>query len=337
MRAALFAALALAVLAAACGDDEGTSPAGTPTEAPVSSTAIPSVDRAAAICAAVPEVAGNVQSSELIEISGIAASRQNEGVLWAHNDSGDTARVFAMGPDGTHIASFTLAGAEAVDWEDMAIGPGPDEGVDYLYLADIGDNRKQRPEVIVYRVPEPTVTFLGTPVTQELAEAERLTLRYPDEAHDAETLLVDPMTGDLVIVTKELAGGPSFVYRAPRSTAPGAPTTLEEVATINFAGLDSQVEIPSDAPPIPRGAPHLPTGGDVSGDGSLVIIRTYGSVWIWTRPAGAPLWEIARGLPCEAPSTIEPQGEAIAFDSDGNGYVTVSEGENPPLNHFAGN
>jgi hypothetical protein len=36
-----------------------------------------------------------------------------------------------------------------------------------------------------------------------------------------------------------------------------------------------------------------------------------------------------------APSAIEPQGEAIAFDADGRGYTTVSEGTNPPLHHFS--
>jgi hypothetical protein len=39
---------------------------------------------------------GNVQSSLVIEASGLAASRKNANVLWVHNDSGDSARVFAM-------------------------------------------------------------------------------------------------------------------------------------------------------------------------------------------------------------------------------------------------
>jgi hypothetical protein len=80
----------------------------------------------------------------LTEISGIAASRKFSDVLWAHDASGDSARVFAMATDGTHLATFNLSGATNVDWEDMAIGPGPVAGIDYLYFADTGNNWTRR-------------------------------------------------------------------------------------------------------------------------------------------------------------------------------------------------
>ena len=213
-------------------------------------------------------------------------------------------------------------------------GPGPEEGVDYLYLGDIGDNNAQREEVTVYRVPEPEVsTGSDTPTANEFIDVETLTLRYPDRPHDAETLLVDPVSGDVLIVTKEVVGGPSIVFRTPWAVFPH-PTTLEQVGEIDFTPLASNVDVPDDAPPLVRGLPNLPTGGDVSPDGSVVIIRTYGSVWVFERPEGGPLWDIVRGVPCEAPSAIEEQGEAIAFDADGRGYTTISEGTFPPLNHF---
>ena len=318
-RHAFVVALAFVVLAVSCGGGE---------RAP----------DAAALCAATPEVAGWINSDQLVEISGLASSRRNEGVLWAHNDSGDSARVFALGPYGNHVQTYTLTGAEAIDWEDMAIGPGPDEDLDYLYLADIGDNDRQRDEVQVYRVPEPEVdTRADTPAADSpLDDVEILTLVYPDGPHDAETLLVDPVGGELIIVTKELAGGPSFVFRAPGPLAGGSRTTLEQIDEIDFAALTSTVQIPDDAPGLVRGLPNLPTGGDVSPDGSLVIIRTYGSAWVWRRPEHTSLWSVFQRPPCEAPSSIEPQGEAIAFDADGRGYVTISESDGSvlPVNHF---
>src|SRR5262245_877881 len=39
-----------------------------------------------------PAPVGQVQNIELIEISGLAASRTRPGVVYAHNDSGDSAR-----------------------------------------------------------------------------------------------------------------------------------------------------------------------------------------------------------------------------------------------------
>ena len=60
-------------------------------------------------------------------------------LLWAHNDSGDTARVFAVGRDGRDRGTVTVSGATAIDWEDIALGPAP-HGKPYLYAGDIGDN-----------------------------------------------------------------------------------------------------------------------------------------------------------------------------------------------------
>ena len=75
-----------------------------------------------------------------------------------------------------------------------------------LYVGDIGDNASRRASIDVYRVPEPRVGAAAS------APAARLRLRYPDGAHDAEALLVDPLRGDLVIVTKVL--GAARAYRA---------------------------------------------------------------------------------------------------------------------------
>jgi hypothetical protein len=275
-----------------------------------------------------------VTSPHLIEISGLAASRANNGVIWAHNDSGDTARVFAMNISGQHIDAFPLAGADAIDWEDMAVGPGPDEGKQYLYLADIGDNNAQRPEVFVYRVVEPEVRAAAAGSGSELAGVEKLALRYPDKPHDAETLLVDPANGDMYIVSKEIAGGPSSIFRAPASASASSQTRLEKVAEVDFAKLPAKVGIPSDAPPLPRGVGHLPTGGDIAADGSVIAIRTYATVWMWSRDPGKSVAEALSAAPCEAATVLEPQGEAIAILPDGSGYLTASEGTNPPLYIF---
>lgn len=319
-RPVLLAAIAFVLLAVSCGGGG---------EKPLT---------AASICAATldtPDVPAIVNSLEIIEASGLAASRRDDDFLLAHNDSGDSARIFAIDRMGNHHGTYTLPGAGAIDWEDMAIGPGPEDGLDYLYLADIGDNAMQRAEIVVYRVPDPEVSISDTPTSNTFRSVETLTLRYPDHQHDAETLLVDPVSGDLLIVTKELAGGPSFVFRAPVDVEPPNGVALEKVAEIDFPSFVSNVQVPDDAPPLVLGVPNLPTGGDVSPDGSLVIIRTYGSVWVWTRPKDAVLWEAFDGPPCEAPSAIEAQGEAIAFDADGRGYTTVSEGERPTLHHFS--
>ena len=219
-------------------------------------------------------VAGQVETSALDETSGAAASRANAGVLWAHNDSGDTARVFAMTTSGHHLAWFQLAGASAVDWEDMAIGPGPQNGQSYLYLADIGDNTQARGSVVVYRVPEPTIDVQHPPADgQALTNVTALTLQYPDGAHDAEALAVDPADGDLVIVTKEISGQ-AGVYVRPASA--GTSSTLDR------------------KDPISLGPGTVVTGADASPDGTAVGAA---HVLVGPRVPSRALHTARRGVP----------------------------------------
>jgi hypothetical protein len=297
---------------AAGGGDGGGS---TTTSAP-STTTVPAVT-AAQLCAdaELGDAPPAVAQPDLTEISGVAASRQSPGVLWMHNDSGGDPEVFAVGVDGAPRGDYALQGADARDWEDIALGPGPDEGVDDLYLADIGDNTSERSDVTVYRVAEPAVAA-GDAGDQTLSGVESMTLTYADGARDAETLLSDPVTGDLFVVSKQWDRQPAGVYRIPAGTADGASVTMERVAD---AG-------------VPLG--ELATGGDISADGSLIAVRTYQSVLLWDRAPGQTVDQALAGEPCKAAATSELQGEAIAFLPEG-GYVTVSEGQAPPVNRFA--
>ena len=146
---------------------------------------------------------GKIKVPELEETSGLAASRLNPDVFWLHND-GNSGQLFAVSASGKLVA-FLSCKAPIKDLEDIAIGPGPQRGVDYLYLGDIGDNDGRRREIRVVRFPEPK---LSGPRGQQLtvADAEEIRLIYPDGPHDAEALLVAPETGNLFVVTKEKHG-----------------------------------------------------------------------------------------------------------------------------------
>src|SRR5262245_52674772 len=97
----------------------------------------------------------NLENQDIKESSGIAASRRNADIFWTHNDSGDGPFIYAFDRQGKHRGVWRVAGAKAIDWEDMAVGPGPRRGQSYLYLGDIGDNSRKRDQITVYRVAEP--------------------------------------------------------------------------------------------------------------------------------------------------------------------------------------
>lgn len=262
-----------------------------------------------------PVVTGIVTDARIKEASGLTASAVHPGIYWVHNDSGDAARFFAVREDGTVVGAYKLAGVKAIDWEDMARGPGPVAGVSYLYFGDIGDNAARRPFVTVYRIPEPKRTP-PPGATVDLPGAVALEMTYPDQAHDAETLLADPASGDLFVVTKcsPLRGctdGVSTVYRYPAPHRDGVRMTLERVATIKFTG----------------GAfAQAATAGDINPAGDRIVLRTYSRAQLWPRAPGQTIAAALAAPPCKIPLPNEPRGEAIAFARDGTNYLTLSEG-----------
>lgn len=258
---------------------------------------------------AIYTVSGLVSDPELSEISGMVASRSANRTYWVHNDSGNDADLFALTASGESRGTVALVGAPATDWEDIARGPGPRRGVDYLFVGDIGDNLRARSSVLVHRLEEPA--FDSGSVSA--ADYDTFELTYPDGPHDAETLMVDPVRGELVIMTKEWDGS-SRIYSVGPFAAGSTSAELRYRGTVQLGGLV--------------------TAGDVSADGTRVLLRSYADIRGWQRDPARPLWQAFAEPGCAMASPDENQGEAIAFTADGDGYATIGEGRFRPINTF---
>ena len=92
---------------------------------------------------------GTVKADAIRERSGLVASRRHPGVFWTLSDGGNPAALYAITREGDLIREYPVA-AKNVDWEDLAID---DDG--RLYIADVGNNQRDRKEVQVLRVDEP--------------------------------------------------------------------------------------------------------------------------------------------------------------------------------------
>jgi hypothetical protein len=232
------------------------------------------------------EVALRLQDPRIQESSGMALGRRHPEVLWTHNDSGHRAELYAVGPDGRTLATLTLAGVAARDWEGMA--PGRDDrGRPALFVGDIGDNNGVWPEVAVYRVGEPARLRDAT------VPAVRYRLRYADGPHDAEALLVDPRGNRLYVATKGLTGG--GLYRAPARLATDRVNVLQRVARV----------------------PPVVTDGAFAPGGRGFVLRDYQGAFVYTAP-GRRL--AAFDLP------LQLQGESITVSADGRSVLAGSEG-----------
>jgi len=254
-------------------------------------------------------------------ISGMVISRDHEDVAWVHNDelvsrwvhsdSADGPRAYALSITTgkiVGIAELPIASPEDIDIEDIAIGPGPDKRLDYLYMADFGNDRRKKKSFEIHRSPEPVIKTgpdfqAATTISKSV---ETFTFTYPDPktaVYDAQTLLVDPDTGEITIVTVGLQDmgkpGRSFIFRSDGPLSQTETNKLILVGTITFG----------------YGPRDRATGGDVSPDGRWIIIRTNLEARIYARK---PEQTVAQAL-LNPYKTItlarEYLGKAIAFDS----------------------
>jgi len=249
---------------------------------------------------------GLVEDGRLEEVSGLVASRSQPGMVWVHNDSGNPAAIYLLDSQARVQASYVLGEAQR-DWEDIAIGPGPVEGINYLYVGNIGDNFTLHFRNYIYRFPEPTaVDNIDT-----IRQIDTIAFVYPDEQWDAETLLLDPLTKNLYLLSKEMSH--TRIYCLPYPQRTDTVMIAEHVLTIPFKGenlLDRLV------------------AGDISKDGRELLLKTYQQVFYRNRPDSSlsfAEWIIS---PADTlPYTVEPQGEAVGFAPDGSGYYTLSESQ----------
>ena len=267
-----------------------------------------------------PVQLARLQDVAITESSGIVASRTTPGLYWTHNDSGDGPFIYSFDRQGKSRGVWRVNGAAASDWEDIAAGSGPERNRSYLYVGDIGDNEGKRTTIDVYRFVEPTITVEDVRTTKSKPRstetAEAIHLRYPDGKHDAETLLVHPVTGDLYVITKEFLGK-AGVYKA------AAPLDASRTITmVHLGGLN-----------IPSLLGGFVTGGDISPDGRRVAlcdyvrgyeivigdraVRSFDETW------KEPIKVITLGQ--------RKQGEAICYRLDGKALLSTSEGLHSPL------
>lgn len=165
----------------------------------------------AAPAAADDAVAFTIKDPRITESSGLAAD-PDAHLYWTVNDSGGSARAFALDETG-RVVGTTSFRADVTDVEAVAYADK------VLYVADIGDNNADRDHVTVYLLYNPQPT--NSTVLYHAYD-----FAYPDGPHDAETLLVSP-DGQLYLVTKGSDGG---IYRAPAQPSRSQVNPLTRVA-----------------------------------------------------------------------------------------------------------
>src|SRR4051794_34934049 len=242
-----------------------------------------------------PSTICQVSDTRLPELSGLVVVGDK---MVAMNDGGDVLTVYVLDMSCA-VVDVRTAPVDPYDPEDMAVGP---DGT--VWLADIGDNRTDRPTVALLALHPDGSTAVYR-------------MSYPDGPHDAESLLLAP-DGTPYFVTKEILGA-SGVYRPSAPLTEGTVVPLARVAAVNFTLTGTE------GGPVGRAGQLMATGGAVSRDGTLIALRTYTDAYVWPMSRSDVAGALA-GTPLGVALREEPQGEAISFAADDRQLVVSSEG-----------
>ncbi|MBS1507415.1 MAG: hypothetical protein JSS79_12280 [Bacteroidetes bacterium] len=243
-----------------------------------------------------PRKTGQV-SKRLEEASGLAASQTNPGLLWTLNDSGNPAELYLIDSTAHIRMTVTLQGIKNRDWEDLAVGTGPDNKK-YVYVGDIGDNIGLYRYKYIYRLEEP---MLAEGKVQPVSAVKTFVVELPDGIRDCETMMIDPVTQDLYLVSKRETN--VHVYREPY---PYAADTLRPQA-IGTLPLTQVV------------------AGSISPDGKEVLLKDYDDIYYWKMTGEKSIGELLATPPVTLLYDHEKQGEAMCWKYNSKGFYTLSE------------
>lgn len=254
-----------------------------PTNTPIFKVAVPS---------------GSIADERLQEASGIVASISNKGMFWVINDSGNAASIYLINEAGKTIHHYCIKDAVNIDWEDIAISEN-ENGKSYLYIGDIGDNYSVRDQINLIIFEEPTFT---NPIDTVISDYKSYALKYPDGPKDAETIMVDPITSKVYIISKREQN--VLLYEVPESLLESEAVNLIYKNSLPFFNV---------------------TCGDISSDGQEILLKTYDSIYYWKRSDNESIPETMSRTHESVAYSPEPQGESIAWTHGGDGFYTLSE------------
>lgn len=232
-------------------------------------SALAQVDRPAIalpeVAPTVPEVVGAFGPGANKENSGIVKSRFYDDLFWVQNDSGDEPKVYPVRRDGSLWTAeryidnpgVMISGSINVDWEDIAVD---DQG--HLIVCDVGNNRNDRRDLVLYYLDEPT------PLAGRTTVKKKVFIRYPDQVnypaarhdfnYDCEGVFF--AKGKIYLISKNRSDSFTKLYRLD-SYNPGVTNALTYLDRFDIGGKT--------------------TAADASLDGERLAITTYDALWVF--------------------------------------------------------
>jgi len=269
-------------------------------------------------------LAGYLENKKLDEASGISSSRIHNDVLWLLNDSGNKARIYAVGPDGSARGVFNIEGARNRDWEDMASFRL--NNIPYLLIADTGDNNAVHKLNTLYIIKEPDVKKSIGGKNRGIKVAGKIHFVFEDGPRDCEAVAVDVAREKILLLTKRTV--PPVLYELPLELNPGNNTLIAKRLTkVPTIPQPSKEEMQMER----RFGIHSawPTAMDISADGRVAVVLTYKNALLYEYNTSWAITFTQKPKHINIPLLI--QSESFCFASDGRTLYLTSEKQAAPL------
>jgi hypothetical protein len=256
-----------------------------------------------------------VSNKDLREMSGLAVSHRHPGLLWAHNDSGDAANLYAFNSQGQMAGTLRIENASAIDWEDM--DSFKDQQGFWLLVADTGDNFAVRSMVDVYLIREPEILS----ATGKQPHTKHYSLIYGRGPRDAEAIAVDPAQRFVYLLTKRTRH--PELYRFSLDALSDTRILLE------YLGEITSLPSPERHAPQKEGGitQYSPTAMSFSPKGDAAIIVTLKKTYYFERRPDENWLDALNRAPRIYKPAALPQIEAGTFSLNGRALLIGSEGQ----------
>ena len=243
--------------------------------------------------------AGTLTNRAIDEASGMDMSILHPYKLWTHNDSGDKPRLYLLDTLARHLRTFTVENSDNRDWEDIAVARDPVSGRSRIFIADIGDNLAVYDHGRIFLADEPLLQNASDSV---ITPVNKIVFRYDDGRRDAESLMVDPLSGDIFLISKRETN--VHLYRITYPYNMTDTVTAVKVLEMPYTYI---------------------VAADISHDGTEILLKNYDKIWHWYRKKGSTVAEALAGIPTELTYLREPQGESLCWGMNTTIFYTLSE------------
>ena len=258
------------------------------------------------------KIVGKIENKTIKEASGLVESIENQNGLWTHNDGGDGPFLyFISNQDAKILKKVSLVGIKNEDWEDLAIGPSIlGDTSTYIYLGDIGDNKKNKTIKKIHFFREPKIKDFDNELI-EINDIKTISFYSEKKIENFETLMIDPNSKELFLIAKNKKKKQNIYKIDTENIEIDEIQKAKKYLTLNLKNLKGEI-----------------TGGEISRNGQKCLIKTYKNVFLWERKKDEKWKNIWSQAPKILKYIPESQGEAICWSNDENAYFTLSENEN---------